>query len=94
VKHLDYLQEQSAELRLEESLIGDLTHPHAENYLMILNYMDLKHLLLLSMIGYTEEECLHIGKLKSNGNVKSFQEMKRLMKSVSGTMATLEPSSF
>jgi hypothetical protein len=90
VKHPDYLQELSAELKLEESLIGELTHPHAENYLMILSYTDLKFLLLLSMTGYTEKECLHIGKCRSNGNVKSFQEMKHLMENVSGTMATLE----
>jgi hypothetical protein len=90
VKHLEYLQEQSAELRLEESLIGELTHPHAENYLMILSYTDLKHLLLLSMTGYSEKECLLIGKSKSNGNVKFFQEMKLLMENVSGTMVTSE----
>jgi hypothetical protein len=94
VKHLDYPQAQSAELRLEESLIGELTDPPAENCLMILSYMELKHLLLLYMTGYTEEGCLRIGKYKSNGRVKSFQEMKRLTESVSGTMATLEPSSF
>jgi len=88
VKHPDYLQELSAELRLEESLIGELTDPHAENYLMILSYTELKHLLLLYMTGYTEEGCLRIGKSKSNGRVKSFQEMKQLMENVSGTMET------
>jgi len=89
VKHPDYLQAQSAELRLEESLIGELTDPHAENCLMILSYMELKHLLLLYMTGYSEEGCLRIGKSKSNGRVKSSQEMKQLMESVSGITETL-----
>jgi len=88
VKHLNYPQELSAELRLEESLIGELTDPHAENCLMILSYMELKHLLLLYMTGYSEEGCLRIGKSKSNGRVKSFQEMKQLMEIASGTTVT------
>jgi len=88
VKHLDYLQAQSAELRLEESLIGELTDPHAENCLMILSYMELKHLLLLYMTGYREvqeqwscevlsrDETLDGKRIWYNGNIGAVKFLK------------------
>jgi len=75
---------------LEKKVIGEITNPRAENSWMILTTTDLIHLLSLYMIGYSEKECLRIGKSKSSGNVKSFQELKQLMESVSTTMETLE----
>jgi len=83
----------------EEGLLGQKVHgdhirPPVENSLMILSCTDLDHLLLLYTNGVQAQEILHIAKSKSNGNVRSYQEMNFLMESVSGTMATLGPSNF
>jgi len=86
--------EQQEELSLVRNLIGDTTSRLAENSLMILSYMELKHLLSLYTSGASVQEILHTAKFMSNGSVKSYREMNSLMESVSGTMATLEPSSF
>jgi hypothetical protein len=78
------------ELLHARNLIGEAIDPLAENSWMILNYMDLKHLHLLSTSGASVPEILHTAKLKSNGNAKCYQEMNFLMENVYGTMATLE----
>jgi hypothetical protein len=87
-------QEQAAVLSHARNLIGAHTYQVAENCLMILNSTDLKLLHLLSTSGALAPEILHTAKYMSNGNVKYYQEMNYLMESVSGTMATLEPSNF
>jgi hypothetical protein len=87
-------QDHQEELLHVRNLIGEVISPVAESCLMILKNTDVRLLRLLSISGASELETLHTAKSMSNGNVKSFQEMKRLMENVSGTMATLEPSSF
>jgi hypothetical protein len=81
--------------KLEEPLhvknpIGRVTNHLAENSLMILSGTDLNHLLSLYTDGALAQEILHTAKFKSNGNVRSYLEMKRLMENVFGTMETLE----
>jgi len=90
VNQKDYYLEQQEEQSLEERVIGEIINPRAENSWMILTTTDLIHLLLLSTNGYSEKECLRIGKSKSSGNVKSFQELKQLMESASIITATSE----
>jgi hypothetical protein len=84
----------SEEGLLEQRVIGDHINPPVENSLMILSTTDLNHLLLLFTNGVVAPEILRIAKSKSNGNVRSYHEMKHLMVNVSGTTETLELSSF
>jgi len=84
----------SEEGLLEQRVIGDHINPPVENSLMILSTTDLNHLLLLYTNGVLALEILRTAKLKSNGNVRSYHEMKHLMASVSGTMETSEQLSF
>jgi len=89
VNQNDYYLEQQEEPSLGERVIGEIINPRVENSWMILTTTDLIHLLLLSMSGYSEKECLRIGKSKSSGNVKSFRELKHLMENASTTMGIL-----
>jgi len=89
VNQKNYYLEIEEEPSLGEKVIGEIINPRAENSWMILTTTDLIHLLLLSMNGYSEKECLRIGKSKSSGNVKSFQELKHLMENASTTMGIL-----
>jgi hypothetical protein len=69
-------------------VIGDFISPPAENSLMILSVTDLEHLLLLYTSGAQAPEILRIAKCKSNGQVRSYHEMKRLTENVFGTTET------
>lgn len=73
---------------LQEKVTGDHIQPPAENSLMILSCTDLEHLLLLYTNGVPAQGILHIAKSKSNGQMKSYQEMLRLKENVFGTMVT------
>jgi hypothetical protein len=90
----NYFPEPNEELSRVRNQIGDLIGHPAESCLMILKDTDLHLLHLLSINGAMAPEILHTAKSMSNGNVKFCQDMNYLMESVSGTMVTLEPSSF
>jgi len=77
--------QESLENKLQgKNLTGStIVHP-VKSYLMILDSTDLTHLLSLSISGVSVQEILHTARLKSNGNVKSYQEMKLLLENVSG----------
>jgi len=79
---------------LQEKVTGDHIQPPAENSLMILSCTDLEHLLLLYTNGVQAQEILHIARCKSNGQVRSYLEMRHLSGSVFGITGTSEPLSF
>lgn len=92
--HEQKFPDNSEEGLLAQKVTGDHISPPVENSLMILSYTDLEHLLLLSINGVYPQEILHIAKSKSNGQLRSYHEMKRLMENVSGTTETSEQLSF
>ncbi len=90
----NYWPEPNEKLSRVRNQIGNLINHPAESCFMILKDTDLNLLHLLSINGALVQEILHTAKSMSNGNVRSYHEMNCLMESVSGTMATLEPSNF
>jgi hypothetical protein len=83
------------EKRLQgKKVTGEHIPPRVRKSMLILTPTELKDLLLLSINGAPLPVLLLTAKSKSSGHRKSLAVMKRKTESVSGTMATLEPSNF